>query len=382
MRPGFAGYSAYSLMVAALAASVLFRGGVYPREWVWSALAISIAGILCLPARRESDAPNDGWPTAVLAIMAVLAGWMILPLLPLPPAILHWVASDRWLAVESARRMTGGELGGSDRLSDWAPLSLAPAATLERLLDVLPAMAAFVVALETGWWWRTRMWIAAAPVIAIAWCESALGFVQFYLMRSTGGEIGSATGTYVNRNHFAGLLEMALPLAAMGAFAVWRRNSDRTSESIWPGLSTAVLAGVAACLLMGVVVSLSRMGFVSALAALGVSAFLSLVAARHPSWTDSAAESPWWRWRWIVPVALPACALMLIPTRELTQRFVGAGSFEGVNTDTRVAIWKDTLHLVAEHKWTGSGLGAYERGLYPFKTIKPTNTVDYAHNDY
>ena len=28
------------------------------------------------------------------------------------------------------------------------------------------------------------------------------------------------------------------------------------------------------------------------------------------------------------------------------------------------------------------GLGAYERGLYQFKTAAPTNTVDYAHNDY
>jgi O-antigen ligase len=55
---------------------------------------------------------------------------------------------------------------------------------------------------------------------------------------------------------------------------------------------------------------------------------------------------------------------------------------EDVNTDTRVAIWRDTMQLIASQKWTGTGPGAYERGLYRFKTAKPVNTVDFAHNDY
>jgi O-antigen ligase len=48
----------------------------------------------------------------------------------------------------------------------------------------------------------------------------------------------------------------------------------------------------------------------------------------------------------------------------------------------RVQIWTDTLHVIAAYRWTGCGLGAYERGIYGFKTVAPTNTLDYAHNDY
>jgi O-antigen ligase len=45
-------------------------------------------------------------------------------------------------------------------------------------------------------------------------------------------------------------------------------------------------------------------------------------------------------------------------------------------------IWNDTTRLVAAYKWTGCGLGAYEHCLYRFKTVAPTHTVDFAHNDY
>jgi O-antigen ligase len=48
----------------------------------------------------------------------------------------------------------------------------------------------------------------------------------------------------------------------------------------------------------------------------------------------------------------------------------------------RIQIWSDTLHVVAAYPWTGCGLGAYEHGFYRFKTVAPTNTVDFAHNDY
>lgn len=140
-------------------------------------------------------------------------------------------------------------------------------------------------------------------------------------------------------------------------------------------MPVAALAGIAACLLAGIVVSLSRMGFISASVALGA--------------TLLALARPWLRggrrlrgWRWILPLAAPLLLLLLAPTPELKQRFALAASTEEVGMDTRIAIWKDTAHLIADRKWTGAGLGAYERGLYLYKTVKPTRTVDFAHNDY
>jgi len=360
---------AYCLMTVSLGAAVLLKGGVYAQQWEWSALGISIAAavwVLSGPERERS--PGNPWG---LTLMAALLGWVVLQLVPLPPALLQWLSPVHWNAVAAAREATGQAKGG------WAALSFAPAATMERLLDVIPAMAAFVAAREMGWWWRDRMWVAVAPVIGIAWLESLLGLVQFYFTRMAGVEAGPVTGTYVNRNHFAGLLEIAFPLAVMGAIATWRKGASRLQQQpVGPALGTAALLGVASCLLMGVVLSLSRMGFISTLIAAGLTMLMLLLSL-------GPAASRWIRGlRWGIPLALPLFILVFLPTRELLLRFADMSATEDMSKDTRMEIWQDTLQLVSAHKWTGSGLGAYERGLYRYKTVAPTYTVDFAHNDY
>jgi O-antigen ligase len=143
------------------------------------------------------------------------------------------------------------------------------------------------------------------------------------------------------------------------------------------------MAGVAMCLLMGIVVSLSRMGLVSTLFAMAVVALALLGAQNSDARVSANAKSRAWfyRWRWIIPLALPLLVFLLIPTNELKQRFSEA-STEDVNADVRVAIWRDTVHSLQAHPWIGSGLGGYERALYQYKTAKPTKTLDFAHNDY
>lgn len=369
---------AYSLMTAALTAAVFLQGGAYPQQWQWIALGISVAATLCaLDEPKKGRLPQDRWNTVGFAIMAALLGWMILPLVPLPPPLVRYISPQRWDAVVSAAKATGRDSNA------WMPLSFAPSATTERLLDVVPAMAAFAAAYKMGWWWRSQMWIAAAPIVALAWLESLLGIAQFYLIRAGGGEGAFATGTYVNRNHFAGFLEMAFPLAVMGTYSAWKKHSARLDESMGLALRVAALAGIAACLMMGIVVSSSRMGFIATLFALGVSMFLILRPNRPLKRDNDGELRPWLRrTKWVAPLALPVCLLLLIPTAELKRRFADAPSTDEVGSDTRVAIWKDTVPLIAAHKLTGTGLGTYERGLYQYKTVKPINTVDYAHNDY
>ena len=117
--------------------------------------------------------------------------------------------------------------------------------------------------------------------------------------------------------------------------------------------------------------SLSRMGVVSTLAAVaGVLAALAFGLPRRR------------RWLWLVPIAVPLLILASLSTRELLLRFADLTATQEISQDMRVRIWTDTLHVMAAYRWTGCGLGAYERGMYQFKTAAPTNTVDYAHNDY
>ena len=353
-------------MGASLTAAVLLQGGVYPQEWIWSALGLSLAALLAV-ASKNGRAPGDPW---VYAFMGIVLAWMLLQVAPLPPAWVARIAPENWRAVTAARAMAG------INQSAWVSLSVAPPATFERLLDVVPAMAAFVVAREMAWWWRGRIWVVVAPVLTVAFAESLLGLIQFHYLRGADGETGSVSGSYVNRDHFAGLLEMGFPLAVVLAISVWRKSSANFAHALGPALRMSLLLAAAASLLMGVVVSQSRMGFLSILAG---AEFTMLVvplslADMGFAWRRAAL--------WAVPCVIPLAIIVLLPTRELLLRVAETASMQDVAKTSRVEIWRDTLRLIGAYKWTGAGLGAFEHGFYRYKVTAPVNTVDFAHNDY
>jgi len=355
-------------MGTSLTAAVLLQGGVYPQEWIWSALGLSLAALLAL-AIKNSRAPSDPWANA---FMGIVLAWMLLQLVPLPPAWVARIAPENWRAVAAARAMAGV------KQSAWVSLSVAPPATFERLLDVVPVMAAFVVAREMAWWWRGRIWVAVAPVLTVAFTESLLGLIQFYFLRGADGETGSVSGSYVNRDHFAGLLEMGFPLAVILAISVWRKTSANFVHSLGPALRISLLLAAAASLLIGVVVSQSRMGFLSILAGVEIT---TLVVPLSLAGTNTG-----FAWRraalWAVPCVIPLAIIVLLPTRELLLRFAETASTQDVAKTSRVEIWRDTLRLIGAYKWTGAGLGAFEHGFYHYKVTAPVNTIDFAHNDY
>src|SRR6266851_6203962 len=102
-------------------------------------------------------------------------------------------------------------------------------------------------------------WLPVLPILGIAVWQGALGMSQF-LDR---GAQPYAHGTYPIRNHFAGFLEMSLPFALAYAGAALEKGNR------WGPLPTGAAlragAGFAAVALMGVGIlsSLSRMGFLS-----------------------------------------------------------------------------------------------------------------------
>jgi O-antigen ligase len=361
-----AGWTAFALVSFSLFAAVLLRGGVYPEQWAWSAMGVSVAALLAASSRSTEDYPLR--EDAAQWLMAALLAWMVLALLPLPPAMIAAVSAQRWNAISAARDFTG------QNPHAWLALSVAPGATMECLLDVVPAMAAFLVARGLCARWRNKAWLLVIPVIAVAWLESVLGLLQFRAMRA-GGETNAVTGTYVNRDHFAGLLEMAFPLAVLGAVALWRKSRTGSGRSVRPALAAIGSLGVAGSLLMGICFSLSRMGFIATLGATVVITGTLLVSRPRPSVGGS-------RWRWLAAAALPVCLFAFLPTGALLDRFGALTTGNPVASDPRMEIWGDTLPLIAAYKWVGCGLGAYEYAFYRFNASSPMDTIDFAHNDY
>jgi O-antigen ligase len=359
----------YGLFSVSLAVAAYQFGGVIPAQWQWCAIGVSIAACLSLVFRRPGNPTTNPWGWRCLLILLI---WMGASLIPLPPSFIQVLSPYRWTAMLAAR----GAVGANP--DSWLSWSVAPSATFERLLYVLPAMAGFVAAYETGSWLGRRIWWGVAPIIAIASLESVLGLAQYYVLRSEGAGSPLATGTYVNRNHFAGLLELALSPVIMWAVASWRRNSSRLGRPGGPTLWTSVLMAVAACLVMGILASLSRMGVLSMLVSLGAVGLAWFLA-------QSGDEAPAGGKRWVAAIALllaVGVVFVAISPGEVVERFADTADAADLTADGRVQIWQDTLKLIAAYPWTGSGLGTYERAFFQFKTIAPLKTVDYAHNDY
>jgi O-antigen ligase len=218
--------------------------------------------------------------------------------------------------------------------------------------------------------WRSRRhWVAAAPLVMTAFLEAALGLVQVTI-----GETGThARGTYVNRNHFAGLLELALPLAVMYPITVLGRGSEPRVSQVRPAAWACAGFAVAAVILLGIIYSLSRTGFLASLTSLFVMGLVALGAGRP-------------RWRKFVAVGVVAAVIVLgfifLPPDQLVKRLAQIASTEKVTAEARLSLWRETLDLIAAYPVFGCGLGGYESAFLKYKRSEPLVTDDYAHNDY
>ncbi len=303
---------------------------------------------------------------------------MAVALVPLPHAIVEKLSPNRALMAAAAQMVTGADA------STWTALSVAPASTFERLLFVFPAMAVFVAAREMPLWWtRERAWLAVMPVIVVGVLEALIGVAQFN-SGNFNAATQSVTGTYVNRNHYAGLLELALPLTLTAAIALWSGSSSRSrgrhhrhhhsERSLGSALQAGALLLAAACLLAGVFTSLSRMGFMTTIVSMTTVSLCWLIALRQ-----QGRQS---RWMWSLPLVLPIAVVLLIATNGMVLRFADSAGNGDISADGRMQIWRETIRLIAAYPWTGAGLGTFEHALYPFRVAMSTSAVDYAHNDY
>ncbi|HXQ26881.1 MAG TPA: O-antigen ligase family protein [Candidatus Acidoferrales bacterium] len=186
-------------------------------------------------------------------------------------------------------------------------------------------------------------------------------------------------------NHFAGLLEMILPLAVGLAFyhsqSARRRSRGSAVRAALENLNepailkSLLLLFAATILLVAIVFSFSRMGMISA--------FVSLVVMGAVVWAGGR--------RSLLPSALilvllagGVAAVAWVGVAPVVERFEQLPQNEplaaaGVG---RVAAWRDTLQLVRAHPLAGAGLGCFRYAFTAVQSTQLTYLVDHAHNDY
>jgi O-antigen ligase len=354
------------LLLAALLVWPLAAFGGRSMAAAWAFGLACIATALIIRARFQIANALD-------RSFAILLGAIALQLLPLPffiPAILspHLEQLHRTLTI------------GVSRPISWFPLSIDVGATLWALIVLAGAIALFVVARtqfgESGLRRTVRLVSAigfAVSLLAIA--QAATAGRNIYWRFPTEVEGPLPFGPFVNRNHFATWVIMALPLCLGYVAARTGRSAahadyvpirTKLAHAIDP--RTAWLLTAAVAMVVALLLSLSRSGVL----ALGVASVVTMVVCRRRM--DQR------RRQGVLLVAAVVAVLGLAWADIPALRGRVAGAQSGVTN--RVAIWRETMPVVRDFWLTGTGAGTYQTAMLAYQHSGRIVFFNQAHNHY
>jgi O-antigen ligase len=341
--------------------ALFLRAGVYPSDWVSTVLfSGGIAFLYWMFVRKRDLAPQLA--TWVRCAIWALPCYCAFQLLPLPLGLLE--------VLSPARAQLASALAPVLRGITKVPISVNPPMAVLWSFSLLCYIAVFFLMRELGWRFAERPFAAFMPLIAAGAAEAALGLVQV----SIASPNGEATGTYNNRDHFSGMLEMILPLAVMHGWTILQRSRQSFERSMGATVQICLVWGSAALILVAIVYSSSRMGFFVAMCSLFVIAALSF-GPHLPSQNV--------RMVLLTLIAVGSLALFIfLPPDQLLARFAEMAASGKISTDTRLYIWKETLSLIGEFRWFGCGLGGFESTFLKYQGTANDYRVEMAHNDY
>lgn len=332
------------------------------RPWsagLLSALGLAaFLGVLWGRGAASLRARDVGWAGWLLVIWAALP---VLQIVPFSSQMLSWVSQ----VSSQAYQLAGVE--------STAPISLDRAATVTALLLQLSWVAVFLtvrcIAREKSG--ENRLWTAlllaggfnAAYALINLMTNDALRYFE-------PAATGFATGTYINKNHFAALLELVFPLAVVWLLQGIHQTRRLTTKA---AVLDIVFANVwrlllALAMLLALVLSGSRGGVLAVMAGLICALLLfrgqlaPVFPARH--------------------LALGALVLGLLVAVLAGDRVLGLYQSRELS-GLRLPLWRETLAAIPGVLPFGAGAGAYEWWFAPHKTAAlGIYRFDHAHNDY
>jgi O-antigen ligase len=351
------------------------------RPWAWAilvAVAFALAGgWLVLWALRSVEIPDAlraSWPAWCL-----LAAWLALQALHVVALPAGWVAL---LSPESARmHATALDLAGT--ASSSMTLSIDPQASRLSLLKSLGYATLFFLALALVT--RRSRLATLARVLVYAAVVEAVYAILMHLGGATGEYFGtliahgdSASGTYANRNHFAGYLEMSL---ALGVGLLLAELSDRRAGSLrkffriaiaWI-LSPKMILRLSLCILViALTTTHSRMGNTAFFASLLIAGAIGIALSRHAP-----------RNTLILLASLVAIDLFIVGSwfgvEKLAQRLERTSAHD-------VRVREDpaahALPLIRDYVLFGSGPGTFHVAFPAYRPPQVESFYEYTHNDY
>lgn len=201
-----------------------------------------------------------------------------------------------------------------------------------------------------------------AAIAAFAVLQSLISNGKIYWFRNP-GSTAWIYGPYVNHNHYAGLMELLVPIPLVLTFGRHAQGKHR------------MLAACAAALMASTIfLSGSRGGMVAFLAQIAVLAFFLLRSEKRRKSTLTLA----------VLLLVVAGLIAWLGGAELSKRLssIHSEARAELSQGTRLQIYRDGLRMFSDKPLLGWGLGVFPT-VYPrYQGFYTNLIVNRAHNDY
>ncbi|MEW6417110.1 MAG: O-antigen ligase family protein [Nitrospirota bacterium] len=339
------------IAITILIFSILCFGAVE----VWSSVlleaSVFILALLWLISRRKEHFLTPSKEEKyMLAILLGFLAYTFIQMLPHSPAILKYLSPESFklysfYAVDKEPHMSVSLHPSKTHVEFLRMLtyslfffllsfSIKDMATIQRMLKILSyfgfGLAVFAIIQKATW------------------------SGKIYWFREISA--GSPFGPFVNRNHYAGLIGMLIPLGLGVVFT--RRSRER---KIFFGFLSLIMV-------VSLFLSLSRGGIISFFT--GIAVFALLVSK-----DKFRAKKIWALGAFIFVLFLYLLYLGIDP---IIDRFYKTD----ITTEERLVVWSATLKAFKDFYLTGSGLGTF---INIFPLYSPEGILalyDHAHNDY
>jgi len=357
---------------------LIFAPLAFGAEELWSRTIMEVLCFtatlfyFCKPQNRGTLYRVPGF----IPLMLLLC-FMILQIIPLPIFLIRLLSPATYNLYE-------GTIGIVE-MPAWITLSVNPWRTLEEFFRISAYISFYVLTIQllTD---SKRLRKTVFVVLGLCSVVALQAILQKYL---NNGRIywfwaapphSSFTGPFVYHNHFAGYVEMLVPVAIALFFRyrpyvnygeTWRQRFADSLASLQ--FNIHLLLGFAVALMgVSIFISMSRGGIIS----FGLSCFILLVVLSRRAKKNTSIQLV------LVLIAIIFLAVGWFGWDVIDQRFGVMFDQQGKFKDLRPRIWQESISIIKDFPVTGSGWGTFGDIFPTYKTFMSENFDYHAHNDY
>lgn len=339
-----------TLWVAGGASHADVTGQVVTRATAWAVLVLAIL----LGAR-----PMFAGAGAVFWLLLTTVLLVLLQLVPLPPSV--------WTALPGREVL----LGASPGEAAWRPWSIVLWATINAASSLIVPVATFYLVSVLRDEEKARLPTILLGIIFLSMLVGLLQFSGVIIDNPFINDlVGSVSGTFANRNHFALFLGLGCLIAPVWAFA-------GKQEVGWRAPVALALITLFA---LTILATGSRAGILTGLLALALGLALCWHDVRR-----ALRGAPRWVFPALIAAIIGVVALVVLVSIAADRAESVRRAFEmDVGQDMRTRGLPTVLSMIAAYFPAGAGFGGFDpifRLHEPFQLLKPTY-FNHAHNDF